>query len=711
MRWRTVSDAVRVTSRVRRIERMMSPRSVAVVGASTRPGPGRKVLENLSRIGFTGAVYAVNRSRHVIDGSPTVSSLSELPEVPDLVVVGVNSAASVSVVGEAASLGCEGVVLLASGFGEIGPEGAALGEKVLAERREVALLGPNCLGFVNVRTRVAAYSGPMLEGSESPAVVLVSNSGAMACSLTGAAAERHIGLSHVITTGNQLDLRVSDFVRYAAGQEHVKVVACYLEGFDDGRALLEALGECSAAGKTVVVLKSGRSSVGARASRSHTGALAGRAPVQAELFTQRGVVMTEDPDEFLCVMELGQWHQRSLSVGRIGAATISGGERLLLSDAGEAAGLWFAELGAETKAAMREVLPSYADIANPLDSTGAGIVEGDTSAHTKAVGLLAADRNVDVLLACQDAKNGWVDSGKANVLFVDAVRAAIVAGEAAGKPVVVVSPTSGSVDTEARALLAEHGVPCLMGLTPAVRALGKFYASSREEGTRTRDERSPLSSGGATRLSTRSVLERFSGAGIDHWPTSIVSSVDEAVDAAVEYGFPVVLKLEAGLAHRRAVGGVQLGLRGPQEVKRAWSDLHDAALRSGLADPVQMSVQRLAFGESELFVGAIVDEQFGPIVLVGPGGSGVEAGSAFVVVLAPVDRARCEEALGRLVTRWDQGANAIKGAWESIIDVVTRVGGMVCDHGVRTVDVNPLLVWRTGMVSAIDAKITTTGSP
>jgi acyl-CoA synthetase (NDP forming) len=643
----------------------------------------------------------VNRRGVAVAGREAWTSLEDLPEVPDLVVVAVNSAGSVSVVAQAAGMGVRGVVLLASGFSETGEQGARLSDDVLAARGAMSLVGPNCLGFLDLTTGLAAYSGPMVEPAVPGNVALVSNSGAMACTLSGAAAERRIHFSHLVTTGNQLDLTIADFVRFVASSPVVRVIACYVEGFNDGRALLDAFDTARANGKTVVLLKGGRSKTGGEAARTHTGAIAGSASVQADLFGQYGVLLADDPDEFLTLIELGSRLDRPLRAPRIGAVTISGGERLLFADAAEEAGLVFAPLANETVRAVSAALPPFATASNPLDTTGAGIVDGDREAHLAAVLAVAADPSVDLLVACQDAKNGWVEAAQECQLFLDAVLCAAEAAVKTGTPVVVVSSTTGSVDRRAREELALRGIPCLMGLGQSMRALAKFTRVSAFD-PRLRVLPGARAENTGSRLDVRSVIKRLALHGLDHWPTRFVRDAREAVDAAEELGYPVVLKLESGLAHRRAVGGVRMGLFDAHAVSSAWLELTQAAVAVGVAY-TEMSIQPTAVAEVELFVGALKDEQFGPIVLLGRGGTDVESSDAFVVGLAPVSDDQAAEMVHRLPRGLVPDNDPVVIA--ALTRVLSAVSEIVGEPDVRAVDVNPLLILADRTVAIIDAKM------
>lgn len=683
---------------------LLRPQSVAVLGASDRPGPGQKVVANLASLGFPGETYLINPRRAVVGGREAFPSLDALPAVPDLVVVAVNREATVEAVESAAALGVPAAVLLAAGFGEADQHGRELDRRLRLAGAGLTLMGPNCLGFANLEDRVGAYSGPLMEQEGCGGVAVVSQSGAMACTLTGAAAERRIRFSHVVTTGNQLGLSTADYVRFLAGSERARVIACYVEGFDDGRDLLAAFAEAQEAGKLVVVLKSGRSEAGTAAAASHTGALAGLAPVQTSAFRRAGVRVADDVEQLLALMELAD-RLGSVSRGRVGVVTISGGERQLAADAAEEAGVELAELSPETEARLREVLPPYAVVANPLDTTGAGIVEGDGSVHSEAAALVAADPGVDIIVACQDVKNGWVEAGASSVLFTGAVEGALRAADLAAKPVVVFSPTTGAVDVAARDLLATRRVPLVCGLRTGFSALAELFGDARPERTRRRTDSEAASPAGA--MSGYDTVIALEAAGVPVWPTHRAAAEEDAVRHAEAMGYPVALKLDGrGVAHRTELGGVLLGLADEKAVRSAWRLLVERAAAAEVAEPAAL-VQRMAPAGVELFVGAFQDEQFGPVLLLGPGGTTVELLSETASLLAPASEDDVREALGREPLRTllagFRGAPAADVA--ALAATIAALSRFVAQRGVVSLDVNPLIALPTG-VALVDAKLT-----
>lgn len=704
---------------------MMEASSIAVVGASDSPGPGRNVVRNLAEAGFVGRVYLINKSHPRVNDVPAYADVAHLPEVPELVVVAVNQRATVEIVRTAAAMGVPGAVLLAAGFRETGADGAALEAEIRRVKGDMALVGPNCLGFANYTNGLAAYSGPLVEQKRFGNVALVSNSGALACTLTGAAAERRISFSHVVTMGNQVDLGLADYLQYFSTEAHVDVIACYVEGFDDGRAVLSAIGDAVEHGKLVVMLKSGRTRLGGRAALTHTGALAGSALVQEDLFRRSGVVLAKDLEELLALIELGSRCPR-FSGERVGVITTSGGERLLLADAVEENSLDLAELSPDSRAELQALLPPFAVVANPLDTTGAGIFEGDVKTHYEAARVMALDPDVDVLVASYDAKNGWVESAQSAPAFVDGVIAAHKAAAEAGKPVVIISLTTGNVDSAAREYLEENRVACLMGLQPAMRTISLLLARARAhqvEPARTggpEAERTPVASvagasalalGGreGVQLPLADALRRLEKVGLSGWESVTATDEQAAVAAAQHVGYPVAMKWDGNIAHRARIGGVALGLKNETAVREAWRSLSERAAQLRI-DYAGMVVQSMVEGDLELFVGGVRDQQFGPIVLFGLGGIRVEEAGQVAVALAPMTRREAEllvEASPCAAVIGQREAGGLLDR-EAVLDAVVAVAELMSDTSVLAVDVNPLIALPRG-VAVVDCKVVVAG--
>ncbi len=688
------------------VSALLEPRSVAVLGASDRTGVGQRVVANLLALGYPGDLYLINRNRSVVAGLPAYPSLADLPAVPELVVAAVNREAAVREMAEASRLGARAAVVLAAGFAEAGERGRELDAGLRAATREMALLGPNCLGFVNLVDDVAAYSGPLMEPPERGTVALVSQSGALACVFTGAAAERGLRFSHVITAGNQVGLDTVDYLRYLGRHPDVTVIACYLEGFTDGRALAAAMREAVEAGKSVIVLKAGRSRAGGAAARTHTGALAGSAAIQFSIWQQNGVLVATDPEEFLALIELCS-RIRATAGSRAGILTISGGERLLIADAAEETGIRLARFDDATADGLAASLPAYASIANPLDTTGAGVVDGNATVHRQAASLVCQDPNVDIVVACQDAKNGWIQADHRSSLFRDCVEAAADAAVTAAKPLVVISPTTGDIDAEAREYLRRREVPVLMGLRPGLSALAQVIRAGAAHPAAAH----PAAAHPGIALSGLDSLARLGEHGVPVCPTRLVSTEAEAVIAGEELGYPVAMKIDGpGIQHRSELGGVRTGLSSAAAVQAAWAELAEVAATVRPGRLPEVLVQPMISGGVELFVGGLRDEQFGPVVLFGTGGLLLELVRDTVPALAPLDDA----AALRLITA--SHAHRLLGGFrggpaadvERVAAAVAAISRVAAMPDVAALDVNPLIAL-PDRVTVVDAKIVKAG--
>jgi acyl-CoA synthetase (NDP forming) len=687
-----------------RVSVLLRPRSIAVLGASDRAGVGQRVAANLRTLNYAGELFLINPNRPRVAGLLAHPSIESLPAVPDLVVAAVNREATVRGIAAAAELGCPAAIVLAAGFAESDERGRELDRELRKAARDMSLMGPNCLGYVNLVDGVAAYSGPLMEPPEPGKVALVSQSGALACAFTGVAAERGIRFSHVITTGNQVGLGLADYVHYLAGHPGVRVIACYVEGFTDGRELLAAMHKAIAAGKAVVVMKAGRSRLGGSAARTHTGALAGSAPIQLSIWRQRGVLVATDPEEFLALVELCSRTGR-LPGARAGILTISGGERLLVADAAEELGVPLADFTAASSGQLAAILPAYASAANPLDTTGAGVVDGDVAVHRQAADIVSQDPNVDIIIACQDAKNGWTQAERSSGLFYRCVVAAAEAASAAGKPLVVISPTSGDIDADSRAYLMRREIPFLMGLRSGMSAVAQLIRSQfavpaapvRHGGPE------PPGAGRGEPLGGLASLSYLEHDGVPVCPTRPAASEEEACGVAAELGYPVAMKIDAaGIQHRTELGGVRVGLDSEQRVRQAWRQL--AAVRAGLPGAVVL-IQPMVHGV-ELFVGGIRDEQFGPVVICGTGGVLMEFIDDGAAGLAPLDE---PEAL-RLVmaTRAYRLLQGFRGSAAAdlrrLAAAVAAISRVAARPDVVALDVNPLIALPSG-VAVVDAKV------
>lgn len=690
---------------------LLCPSSVAVVGASQRSSPGFRVLTNLRDGGFQGKIYPVNPKYETVAGLSCYPSLSSIGAPIDAVVLAVAGRHVPDIVGEAVECGMALAVILSSGFGESDEEGRRLESRLAALRGQIRILGPNCMGFVNVHDRVAAYSGPTV-GIRPGGLAIVTQSGAIGCSLANAAESHGIGLSHLISSGNCLDVTTAAYVDFLAEDPNTEVIALYLESLADGRHLLDASLRAREAGKALVALKPGVSEAGRRALTSHTAALSGSTEVARAAFKQAGIPLVSDIDELIQCLLVFSRLSGPLQ-GSTAIVTISGAEAALLADLAAEVHLPLAAFVPDTYSDLQAALPDYAPIANPLDTTGAGIVEGDTEAYRRALEIVALDPNVELVVAAQDAYNGlYVETGK-NLMLRDSATALVAACASTRAQFISLSTSAAPIDGGPRAILRAGNVPDLSGARAGLSALADFV-SFYESSPRI----PPVPAMGNRSLNgvqgeryAKALLSEYGIPTLDGLPAT---SRDETVEAARKLGFPVALKIEAeGVYHKTDVGGVRLALMDDAAVMTAYDDM-----LGGIASTVSplavkgVLVQPMAPAGVELICGVKLDPQFGYVVLFGLGGISAEVLDDVCLRLAPVDL----EAANSMI--WEiKGASLLaapRGAAPcdipAIAAILVALSNLVFefDGSIGEIDINPLVAPYGGRPIAVDALIVLT---
>lgn len=690
-----------------RLDPLLRPRSVAVVGASPHPGPGRRVLENLLACDFPGSVYAVNPRYDSLLDRTCYRSLTSLPDRVECVVVAVGSHRVPGVLEEAVSCGVGAAVVLSSGFGELAGRGDELQRQVESLSDRILVAGPNCMGFVNLGDRIAAYSGP-IEGMHTGEVALVVQSGAIGCVLVNAMECRGIGLSHHISAGNGLGVGMADYLEFLIDDPSTRVIALYLESVQRGGELLRLAARGKAAGKQVILLQAGISETGRRAAASHTAAVTAAPEIMEAGCRQAGVTLVRDLDEMIACLDLFVHHDPP-PAGDAAVVTISGGEAALLGDIAAEVGLPLATFTLETQAALAKALPSYASIANPLDSTGAGIVERDTAAFEETLELVGRDANVGLVVVAQDINNGLSVRTGENLMLQDGVAAAARAAESGVPPYVILSPAAGVIDVKAATVARTAGLPLLAGARSGLAAVRSFLATRQWVGFPSQDVRAnlplPL---GMTDLDAFSLLAAY---GIQAPVSRLVTSSNDAASAARVLRFPVALKLSAeGLMHKSDVGGVRLGLPDEASVRSAYRDMMMAAEDRLPASAVRGAiVQRMAPDGIELLCGARYDSEFGHVVALGYGGIYAEVFDTIVIRLGPVNESAARGMIAEL--RGSQILHGLRGKAACDIDgIVAALVGISCflsehESSVQEVEINPLLAPHGSPPLALDIVI------
>ena len=693
---------------------LLQPRSIAVVGATSRPGAyGDETLRNLKRIGFRGRVWGVHPTRRRVHGHTCVPTLADLPEPVDAVVVAIPGAGVPDVIDQAGARGCGGAVVYAAGFGET-PDGERLqgALRAAATRHDLPVCGPNCDGIVALHDRAALW-GDALVPREAGHVAVVSQSGNVA--VNALAARRGLRLHTVVSCGNQAVVDAGDWLHSIAHRDGVRSVALFLESDGDGARLCEALALCADAGIGVAVLKVGASAAGASAAAAHTGAVAGDHAAFGALVEEAGAAWAQDVHELLELAKaLAVRRARPRGDGGLAILTCSGGDSGLGADEALRRGLPLPALHADTAGRVRALLPAAATVANPLDYTA--MVWGEVETLRDTIGAVGGDPGIDHVLVFYDQPQGL--EGPVRESW-DAVREGIRAGAAVSAvPTLVASTLPELLDDEAAWELACADVAAVAGLRTAL-ACAAALRQPPGDADRLRAIAAAASRGGAARpgpwLDEASAKALLAGAGIRVPPGRIARGEDDAADIFARLGRPVALKLvAAGMRHKTEAGAVALGLEDERNVRWAYRDLvrgdgnptHQPPNHHIPAD-ARVLVEAMAPPGIELLVSARRDAVV-PVLTVGLGGVWTEAFGDVAVIPLPADAARVERALRSL-----RAAPLLAGTRTGMpVDVAAaaalaaRAGTLLLDEGLELIELNPVLVNARGAV-AVDALVRT----
>jgi acetate---CoA ligase (ADP-forming) len=692
---------------------LLAPRSIAVVGATSRPGAyADETLRNLRRTGFRGHVWGVHPTRRRVHGRTCVPTVADLPEPVDAVVVAIPAAGVPEVIEQAGARGCGGAVVYAAGFGET-PDGQRLQAALrgAARRHDLPVCGPNCDGIVAFHDRAALW-GDALVPAEAGHVAVVSQSGNVA--VNALAARRGLRLHTVVSCGNQAVVDAGDWLHALAQREGVRSVGLFLESDGDGARLCEALALCADAGVGVAVLKVGASAAGASAAAAHTGAVAGDHAAFRALVQEAGAAWAHDVHELLELAKaLAVRRARPRGDGGLAILTCSGGDSGLGADEAMRRGLDLPALQPETAGRVRALLPAAATVANPLDYTA--VIWGEVETLRDMIGAVGADPGIDHVLVFYDQPHGL--EGALGESW-DAVREGIRAGAAASPvPTLVASTLPELLDDAAAWELACADVAAVAGLRTAL-ACAAALRRPPGDGERLRAIAAAAAGGRDERpgpwLDEASAKAMLAGAGIRVPPGRVARDEDDAAEIAERLGRPVALKLvAAGLRHKTEAGAVALGLEDERNVRWAYRDLvratkptHPPPNHHAQAG-ARVLVEAMAPAGIELLVSARRDAVV-PVLTVGLGGIWTEAFGDVAVVPLPADAARIERALRSL-----RAAPLLEGTRTGApVDVAAaaalaaRAGALLLDQGLELLELNPVLVNARGAV-AVDALIRT----
>jgi acyl-CoA synthetase (NDP forming) len=681
-----------------RLGRLLNPRSIAVVGGRA----AEVVVAQSLAIGYAGEIWPVNPHRPQLAGVTCYQDLTQLQGVPDAAFVSVNREASIGVVDALARLGVAGVVCHASGYAEDGDEGARLQRELVAAAGDMALVGPNTLGYVNYLEGAALWPEQQGGVRVDRGVGLIAQSGNITENLT--MQRRSLPLAMLVTIGNSAVTGVVDLVRAMLDDPRITAIGLCLEEIPEVAAFSRVAIEALRRRVPIVALKSGSSELGAQVTLSHTSSLADSDVLVDALLRRLGIARVHDVETLLETLKLAHVHGCRPGTA-IASASCSGGEAALMADLAQRAGLTMPPLPEETRSRLRDVLGDRVAVRNPLDYHT--YIWGD--------GERLADCFTALLEAGLDQHLLMLDFPRADRCDVGEFDTTVTAWQAAqqktGARACVVSSLPESLPEDVGRRLIDAGIAPMQGIgtcLAAILATARIGAAQQAV-----DDVLPLPGPGAplpgpattlTEVEAKAALAEF---GVPVPASVAVPNALDAPAAASVVGFPVALKAVAdGLAHKSDVGGVVLGLDSEEAVRRA------AAAMAGVADAFLVE-RMVSGGVLELLVGVQRDPRLGLALTLGAGGVLVELVDDTATVLLPTTRAELRDALtGLRVGPVLEGFRGRAADLEAVVTAVEAVAAYAVDHADRLVEVevNPLLVLPDGAV-AVDALIRLAESP
>ncbi|MDY6838015.1 MAG: acetate--CoA ligase family protein [Thermodesulfobacteriota bacterium] len=693
------------------LEHFFNPSSIAVVGASQNPGKiGYDILNNIVRYGFEGAVYPINPKAEEILGRQAFPDLVSVPSQIDLAIVALPSPAVTEVIEQCGKKKVDSVVIITAGFKEIGPEGGRLEEALAVRARELGLrvIGPNCLGIIDTASALNASfaAGMPLDGH----IGFFSQSGAMCVAILDWALGENVGFSRFVSLGNKMDISETQIMLSMEHDENTRVILGYLESIEDGPLFMKAARQVSK-NKPIIIIKSGTTSAGAKAASSHTGALAGSEHAYSAAFKQSGIIRAESMQSLFryAVAFASQPLPNGPSLGII---TNSGGPGILAADACEKSSLHLSPIRKETADELRSFLPPTASVYNPVD------IIGDASAERY-------DRTLEVILRDPAIHAVLILLAPTAAQDPDAVARGIVRlAKDSDKPVMTAFMGEKKVKG-ARKILQDHAIPSYEYPEDAIAALDAMlcYRRAQEEPER-RYQHFEADSGRVRQIfssvigqhrhdliekEAREVLKAY---GFRLPENRIARTTKEAVEAASEIGYPVVMKIASpDVLHKSDMGGVRVKLEDETMVEDAFFDITaNIQLRQPDARILGVMVQEMIPQGKEVILGITRDIQFGPMVMFGLGGIYVEVLKDVAFRIAPLSVEEADAMIREIrafpLLRGVRGEAPadIKGIREALL----RLSQLAMDFPeIIEGDINPLLVCPEGQGAvAVDARMT-----
>lgn len=696
------------------LQNFFTPRGVVIIGASSNTTKlGYRLADNLVRSGYRGAIHFVNPKGGTILGYTVYPSLDTVPDPVDLAALLIPAEATPDTLRQCGHRGIACAIVLAGGFREIGPAGEALEAECLRMARQcgIRLLGPNGVGVIDTHTPLNTTFLPP-PGPLPGEVAVLSHSGAICDMLIDWSRTQGLGLSRLISLGNQADVTESDFLPILAADANTKVIALYLEGLKDGRRFVHEA-QHAARQKALVAIKVGRSASGQRAAASHTGALAGQDHAFAAAFRRAGVLRADSDEELITWMTALAWSP--LPIGRdVAVLTNAGGPGVIASDAIEAHGLRLAELSATTREHLAQILPAAASLANPVDMLGSATPEQ----YAAGLRLLLDDANVHAVLCILPPPPIGDPAGFARAIIEVLVstmprKSAEPAQPTPNLKPVIVALMGGGALAEAAVCFQAARIPNYPYAEQAISALAALARRTEilhesEPASQTLDRLNPKSVREALAAETFEASSVLAAYGIAIPASGVATSATEAAALAAKMNFPVALKIVSpDITHKSDIGGVLLGVNDRDSVFSGYTKIvanaHSARPEARLEGVL---VQEMIPGGQEVITGMVRDPQFGPLLMFGSGGTEVEGLGDVTFELAPLSRPQASAMIERTwAGRKLHGYRNLPPAdWEAVVDVLLRLAQLSLDFPeIDVIEINPLRALAKGAI-AVDVR-------
>jgi acyl-CoA synthetase (NDP forming) len=682
-----------MASRLQKLQRMLAPKTIAVVGGSV----AEEVVRQCRKIGFAGEIWPVNPRRTQVEGLPCYPDIASLPGAPDATFIAVPREPTIDIVDALAKRGASGVVCYASGFAEVDEEGKALQDKLVQCAGDMALVGPNCYGMLNYLDGLALWPDRQGGRRVERGVALITQSGNIGLNIT--MQQRNLPIAYMIAVGNKAQTEMHEYIDALLLDSRVTAIGLHIEGLSDIEAFSQSAMRALQKGIPLVALKMGSSAIGAQLTASHTSSLAGSDTLYDALFRRMGIARVQDVSELIETLKL--LHACGPLAGTdVLAMMCSGGDASMVADLGQTCGLEFPSLSAQSRNALNDVLGDQVALNNPLDYQT--YIWGDQPALTACFdAMMQTSADLSLLVLDYPKKDEVPIEG-----WDEVVGAYIDAHARHGKPAMQISTLPELMPSDVAEQLLAAGIAPMQGMREALCAIRAAAAIGRRAAQVGAVQPVAACTGQVAALfhnldepTAKAALAQH---GLQVPASRLVDSMAAAQDAAETLGYPVVIKaVGAELLHKTEVGAVKLNLKDSTEVATAMAQLQPLAQ--------QFLVERMVPGVlAELIIGVTRDPQFGLSLTIGAGGILVELLRDAVTLLLPASRAQIVEALHalRCFKLLDGYRGKPKADIDAVVDAIEAIVAYAEAHRetLQELDVNPLMVLPSGAV-AVDALI------